>query len=80
MCRVIININIFVMAFYISSVAVTFSSESDSLLITTSIGLDHVVGCTLLHAVNFINKNPIVKSYLNNGYRIVNFTFKYSSL
>ena len=68
------------MASYISSVAVTFLSESDSSLAVTSISLDHVVGCSLLHAVDFVNKNPTVKSYLNNRYRIINFTLKYSSL
>ena len=68
------------MASYISSIAVTFLSESDSSLIATSISLDHVVGCSLLHAVAFVNANPTVKSYLKNRYRIINFTFKYSSL
>ena len=65
---------------YISSVAITFFSEDDSSLLTTSICLDHSVGCTLLHVVEFINKNPIVKSYLKNKYRIINLTFKYSTL
>lgn len=65
---------------YISSVAVTFLSDRDSSLLTASISLDHVVGCSLLHTVDFVNKNPTVRSYLNNKYRIVNFTFKYSSL
>jgi hypothetical protein len=65
---------------YISSVVVVFSSEGDSSLLTTSICLNHVVGCTLLHAVEFIDKNPIVLSYKRNKYRIVNLIFKYSEL
>lgn len=65
---------------YISSVVVTFSSENDSSLLTTSLSLDHVVGCSLLHAVEFVNKNPIVNSYLKNKYRIIGLIFKYSEL
>lgn len=65
---------------YISSVSVTFSSESDSSLLTTSLSLDHLVGCSLFHAMAFIDKNPIVKSHLRNKYRIISLTFKYSSL
>lgn len=65
---------------YISSISVTFSSESDSSLLSTSISLDSTVGCTLFHAIEFVNKSPIVKSYLKNKYRIVNLTFKYSEL
>lgn len=63
---------------YISSVAVTFASNNSTSLSSTSISLDHSVGCTLLHAVEFVRKSPIVKSFLNNGYCIVNLTFKYS--
>lgn len=65
---------------YMSSVAVVFSSETDSSLLSVSICLDYMVGCTLLHAVEFVNKNPIVASYLRNKYRIINLTFKYSCL
>lgn len=65
---------------YISSVSITFASESDSSLLSTSVSLDCTVGCTLLHAIEFINKNPIVKSYLKNKYHIINFVFKYSEL
>lgn len=63
---------------YIKSVAITFSSQDD--LCTTCISLDPVVGCTLLHAMNFIYKNPIVNSYLRNKYYIVGLNFKYSEL
>lgn len=65
---------------YISSVSVTFFSESDSSLQTTSLSLDHLVGCSLFHAMAFIDKNPIVKSYLRNKYRIIGLVFKYSAL
>ena len=65
---------------YISSVVVTFLSKDDSSLLTTSICLNHVVGGTLLHVMEFINKSPIVKSYLNKKYHIINLTFKYSEL
>lgn len=68
------------MVMYISSVVVTFSSESEDSLLATSICLDHRVGCTPLQAMEFINKNPIIRSYLRNNYRIVNLTFKYSNL
>ena len=63
---------------YISSIAVTFYSERDSSLLATTVSLDYVVGCTVLHAMEFLNKNPIVKSHLKNGYFILNLTFKYS--
>lgn len=65
---------------YISSVVIVFSSEADFSLLSTSISLGPVVGCTLSHAMEFINKNPIVKSYLRNKYRIINLTFKYSKI
>ena len=45
------------MARYISSVAVTFSSDAD--LVVTSLLLDPVVGCTIPHAMSFVWK----KSY-----------------
>ena len=64
---------------YISSVSLAFSSENDSSMQSVSLCLTPVSGCTLFHAVEFINKNPIVKSYLKNKYRIINLTFKYSS-
>ena len=65
---------------YISSAVITFSSEDDFSMKSTSICLSPVVGCTLSHTIEFINKNPIVKSYLRNKYRIINLTFKYSKL
>ena len=65
---------------YISSIAITFYSERDSSLFATTVSLDYVVGCTILHAMNFLDRNPIVKSYLKNGYFIINLIFKYSKL
>lgn len=65
---------------YISSVVLVLFSENDSSMQSVSLCLDSVVGCTLLHAMEYLNKNPIVKSYLRNKYRIVNLTFKYSKL
>jgi hypothetical protein len=65
---------------YISSIAVVFSSEVDSSMLSTSIHLDYVSGCSLLHAMDFVNKSPIVKSHLKNKCHIVSLTFKYSSL
>lgn len=74
------NLNFFTMSKFISSVSITFFSENDPSLSTTSLSLDHVVGCSLLHAVEFVNKNPIVNSYLKNKYRIIGLVFKYSEL
>ena len=68
------------MARYISSVAVTLFSESDSSLLTASLSLDHLVGCSLFHAMAFIDRNPIVQSYLKRKYRIIGLIFKYSTL
>lgn len=65
---------------YISSVAITFSSNDDSSLCTASLSIDHVVGCSLLHVMEFVSKNPIVNSYLRNKYHITGFIFKYSTL
>lgn len=65
---------------YISSVSVTFSSKDNLSLYATTVSLDYVVGSTLLHALNFVHKSPIVKSYLRNNYYIVNLTFKYSKI
>ena len=80
MLLIVSNLNFSIMSKFVSSVVVTFSSENDSSLLTTSLSLDHVVGCSLLHAVEFVNKNPIVKSYLKNKYRIIGLNFKYSEL
>nr|DAW02908.1 MAG TPA: hypothetical protein [Microviridae sp.] len=65
---------------YISSVVLVFSSEDDFSMQSVSLCLDSVVGCTYLHAMEYLNKNPVVKSYLRNKYRIINLTFKYSKL
>lgn len=65
---------------YISSVAITFSSKDNTSLYTTCISLDYIVGCTPLRALDFVYKNPIVKSYLKNRYYIVNLNFKYSEI
>lgn len=70
------------MARYISSVVVTFAPKDDhssASYVTTVLLLDFVVGATVLHAVEFVRKNPLVKSYLNN-YIIINLTFQYSKL
>lgn len=66
------------MSAYISSVAVTFSSDAD--LVVTSLLLDPVVGCTIPHAMSFVWKNPTVKSYLSRRYVVLNITFKYSKI
>lgn len=66
------------MSKFVSSVAVTFSSDAD--LVASSLLLDHVVGCTISHVMSFIWKNPTVKSYLSRGYDILNITFKYSKV
>lgn len=66
------------MSKFISSVAIVFSSDAD--LIVSSLLLDHVSGCTTSHALSYILKNPIVKSYLVRKYIILNITFKYSEL
>lgn len=65
---------------YISSIAIIFSSIDDLSLCTTCISLDCGVGCTLMHALEFVHKNPIVKSYLKNKYYIVSLNFKYSKI
>lgn len=66
------------MSKFVSSVAITFSSDAD--LAVTSLLLDPVVGCTILHAMSFVWKNPTVKFYLSRRYNIVNITFKYSKI
>ena len=43
------------MSKFISSVAVTFSSDADADLVVTSVLLDPVVGCTIPHAMSFHN-------------------------
>lgn len=66
------------MSKFISSVAVTISSDAD--LVVTSVLLDPVVGCTIPHAMSYICKNPTVKFYLSRRYDIINITFKYSKI
>lgn len=66
------------MSKFISSVAVTFSSDTD--LVVTSLLLDAAVGFTIPRAMYFVLKNPTVKSYLSRRYDILNITFKYSKI
>lgn len=66
------------MSKFISSVAVTLSSDDG--LVVTSLLLDSVVGCTIPHAMSFVLKSPMVKSYLSRKYVILNVTFKYSKI
>lgn len=70
------------MSRYISSVVVTFAPKDNHSLesyVTTVLLLDFVVGATVFHVVEYIRKNPLVKSYLNK-YIIINLTFQYSEL
>lgn len=65
---------------FISSVCVVFSSKKTEIgFKSVVLALDPSVGCTASHAVSFVLKNPLVKSYLND-YVISNLNFKYSSL
>lgn len=64
---------------YISSVVVVFfpkSSDSERLS-AVSISLDYRTGCTLSHAMEYISRHPLIKSYLNK-YVIINLSFQYS--
>lgn len=70
------------MACYISSVAVTLSPRTvleigpmKSLVVS----LDFDSGSTILHAVEFVSKHPLIKGLLPS-YRIINLTFKYAEL
>lgn len=70
------------MSRYISSVTVTFApkdSHSSESYVTTVLLLDFFVGSTIPHAVEYVRKNPLVKSYLNK-YIIINLTFQYSEV
>lgn len=67
------------MAAYFSSVCVVFAPKHGLDLKSVVITLDSSVGCTLLHSVSYILKNPIVKFYLRD-YFITSLNFKYSSL
>lgn len=66
---------------YISSVVVVFAPKfSDSEhLSTVSLALDYRAGCTLLHALEYVSKHPLVKPYLNK-YIITNLLFQYFKL
>lgn len=66
---------------YISSVAVVLAPKSSGSehLFTVSLALDHRVGCTLFHAVEYISKHPLIKPYLNK-YVIANLSFQYFKL
>lgn len=70
------------MSRYISSVVVTFAPRDNSSLeryVTAVLSIDYFVGVTIPYVVEYICKNPIVKSYLNK-YIIINLTFQYSEL
>lgn len=70
------------MARYISSVVVILASKqerSSDRLVSKVLELDVVSGSTVLQAVHFISKSPLIKPYLSK-YNIVSFTFKYSEL
>lgn len=69
------------MSKYISSVSITLCPRDSSLgLESFVICLDYNSGCTILHAMSFVWKNPMVKSYLSRRYDILNITFKYSKI
>lgn len=70
------------MSKYVSSVVVTLAPKDISSLepyVTAVLVTDVFVGVTIPHVVEYIRKNPLVKSYLNK-YIIVNLTFQYSEL
>lgn len=66
---------------YISSVVVIFAPKSSDSkpLSAISLSLDYRVGCTLLHAVEYIFKHPLIKPYLNK-YVIINLSFQFLKL
>lgn len=69
------------MSKYISSVGITFCPRDSSLgLKSFVVCLDYNSGCTIPHAMSFVCKSPMVKSYLSLGYDILNITFKYSKI
>lgn len=70
------------MARFISSVVITLSPKgefSSEHLVSKVLELDYVTGSTVSHAINFLNKNPLVKPYFSK-YDIIGLTFKYSEL
>lgn len=65
---------------YISSVSVTLAPKdvfSLEPMITKILLVDVTIGASLLHVLNYVNKNPLVRQYLNK-YHIINLTFQYS--
>lgn len=69
------------MSRYISSVGITLCPRDSSLgLKSFVICLDCNSGCTIPHAMSFVWKSPMVKSYLSLRYDILNITFKYSEI
>lgn len=65
---------------YISSVGVILTPKDSSAgLMSVVLGLDPVSGSTILQAVHFVSKSPLVKR-LFPDYVISNLTFKYSNL
>lgn len=70
------------MSKYISSVSITLAPKdfySTESMLTMVLAIDHVVGVTVSHVVNYVNKNPLIRQYLNK-YHIINLTFQYSEL
>ena len=68
------------MARYISSVSVVLAPKDPSTgLMSVTLGLDPVSGSTILQAVHFVSKSPLVKRALSK-YVISNLTFSYSNL
>jgi hypothetical protein len=70
------------MSYYISSVSITFEPKDDYTtdpLVSTVLLIDFVTGITIPHVTNYINKNPLVRRYLDK-YRIINLSFRYSDL
>lgn len=74
--------NYFIMARYISSVAVVLSSKTVQEIgpiKSVVVSMDFNSGSTVFHAVEFVSKHPLIKGFLHD-YRIINLTFKYSEL
>lgn len=68
------------MAGYISSVCVILSPKDSSAgLRSIVLGLNPVSGSTILQAVHFVTKSPLIKRLLSK-YVISSLTFNYSNL
>lgn len=70
------------MAKCISSVVVTLFPKRDSSsepLVSKVLSLDHISGSTISAVIHFVNKCPLITSYLSK-YNIISITFKYSEL